>query len=426
MKRSLGHFLSTFAVVIAATACAQATLVTYDLSAGFSASNNPNGPWVYGSAQTIGGQVTPITTPWNSSGDGGVTIPSWQLSTFQTPAVYKNTTDSTISVGDGLASFPAGTVWFYPGDDGLPENYGVVRFTVPANRNGKFTLRVDVAPVYPTFPQGDTDFHVVKNGAEVYGRFLAPDATATYEDSFILHAGDTVDFVIGRGADGSAFGSGLRIAATLKTHGNPDDDTGSGPSPQSFVLSSGFSASSNPNGPWAYGWAPTLGGSFTTITVPWTSSDDNGGLIPSWQLTSFQTPAVYKNTSGGTITVGAGIASFPAETVWFYPGDEGQPENYGVIRFTTPQSINGRSRIQVTVSPVYPTFPQGDTDFHVLINGTEVFGRFLDPTAIASFGENVRLNPGDTVDFVIGRGADGSSFGSGLRISASISKPGSN
>src|SRR4030095_8153550 len=77
----------------------------------------------------------------------------------------------------------------------------------------------------------------------------------------------------------------------------------------SYELSAGFSPTSNPNGPWAYGWAGSVGGSFTALTVPFTSSADGGQPIPSWQLTTGNTPAVYKNTSGGTITIGGGTAS---------------------------------------------------------------------------------------------------------------------
>ena len=37
---------------------------------------------------------------------------------------------------------------------------------------------------------------------------------------------------------------------------------------QSFDLADSFSATANPNGPWAYGWSGTVGGVFTAITVP--------------------------------------------------------------------------------------------------------------------------------------------------------------
>jgi hypothetical protein len=107
-------------------------------------------------------------------------------------------------------------VWFYPGDDGQPENYGVIRFSVPAGKAGPYRVEAEVSPVYPGSPQGDTDFHVTHNATQVFGRFLSPSASATYRRTLVLSEGDVVNFVIGRGADGSAFGSGLRISASLK------------------------------------------------------------------------------------------------------------------------------------------------------------------------------------------------------------------
>ena len=118
-------------------------------------------------------------------------------------------------MGGGLAILPAETVWFYPGDDGRPENFGVIRFAVPAGKAGPYRVEAEVSPVYPSSPQGDTDFHITHNETQVLGRFLAPNASISYRRVLVLNEGDVVNFVIGRGADGSAFGSGLRIAATL-------------------------------------------------------------------------------------------------------------------------------------------------------------------------------------------------------------------
>ena len=137
----------------------------------------------------------------------------------------------------------------------------------------------------------------------------------------------------------------------------------------------------------------SFGGAFTALTVPHVSTADGGVAVPSWQLTSGQTPAVYKNTSGSTISVGGALASYPAGTVWFFPGENGRAENFGVIRFSAPS--NGVYRVETAVAPVYPGPPQGDTDFHVLKNGAELFGRFLAPSNTASFAETVALLAGD-------------------------------
>ena len=62
---------------------------------------------------------------------------------------------------------------------------------------------------------GDADYHVLKNSVELFGEFL-PGSTGTgYTNTLALAAGDTIDFLVGRGADNVAFASGLKIEATL-------------------------------------------------------------------------------------------------------------------------------------------------------------------------------------------------------------------
>ncbi len=165
-----------------------------------------------------------------------------------------------------------------------------------------------------------------------------------------------------------------------------------------------------------------MGGSFTLLTVPHISTVDSGAKIPSWQLTSGQAPVVYKNVSNATLTAGSGLVSFAPKEVWFNPGENGRPENFGVIRFTAPS--NGLYQVETSVRPVYSGSPQGDTDFHVLKNGVELFGRFLAPSDTASYSNTVALNSGDMVDFAIGRGSDGNAYGSGLRIVATMTSAG--
>jgi hypothetical protein len=186
-----------------------------------------------------------------------------------------------------------------------------------------------------------------------------------------------------------------------------------------YEIFAGFSATSNPNGNWAYGWRSNLAaGTFSLLTVRHSSPSDNGTPVPSWQLTSSQAPAVFANTSSNTLTSGGGAAVLPPGTVWISPGQDGRPENFGVIRFTVPTA--GEYRIAVTVVPYYAGSPQGDTDFHVIRNNTQLFGQNLSPTARAGYTNLVNLSVGETIDFAIGRGADGSEYGSVLKIAGSL------
>jgi hypothetical protein len=70
------------------------------------------------------------------------------------------------------------------------------------------------------------------------------------------------------------------------------------------------------------------------------------------------------------------------------------------------------------VNSLYTGSYSGDTDFHVVVNGVEIFGQALPATTGTSFSNVVALSAGDTLDFALGRGADGDGWGAGLKISA--------
>jgi len=194
-------------------------------------------------------------------------------------------------------------------------------------------------------------------------------------------------------------------------------------SPLVFDLAKDFSGNSNPNGVWSYGWKSELSEeACTALEVRHTSFADGNVAIPSWQLTSGFTPAVYKNVTPDFISVGGGAASVPPETVWMIAGETGRPENFGVVRLTVPPGGSGRYRVELAVAPNYGGPPQGDTDFHLVLNGAELFGRFLSPAESAGFTNQLRLRDGDRLDFAIGRGADGSQYGSVLRIQARVER----
>ncbi len=194
-------------------------VINFDLSRDFSLSSNPNGPWSYGYEGTLGTNFTLITHSEINYASNGVPIEVWDVpDTF--PAVMHNGTTATAYTDDTQGIFPPGTVWFYPGastSEGGFEgiNYGVIRLTIPEGGAGNYDLRTTVQSAYNGPIAGDTDFHVLVNGTEVFGKSLLRTGVASYETQLALVLGDTVDFVIGRGADDSYHGSGLKITATL-------------------------------------------------------------------------------------------------------------------------------------------------------------------------------------------------------------------
>lgn len=390
---------------------------TYNLARDFSRASNPNGVWSYGAKSNIAGVFTPL-----SYARAGIPE-SWEFLAGVWPAIYRNNSSNNVISDGGQGVFPPNSIWLAAGENGTPRNFGVIRFTVPPGAGGDYRIETRsrsglVGPI-----SSDADFRVARNGVELFGvnRPASSSTWVGYSNALALAAGDTIDLLVGRGNDGSQPGSILVVEGwiTALTTNTPPPP----PPPPAGVydLAGGFSSTSNPNGPWAYGWKGTLAGMFTALTVPHVSTADGGQSIPSWQLTSFQTPAVYKNISGVIVTAGGGTATFPPGTVWYYPGENGRPENLGVIRFTVPAGGGGNYDVRVAVAPVYNGSPQGDTDFHVARNGVELFGQNLPAGARTGYTNILALNASDTVDFAIGRGLDGNQFGSGLKIAGSLS-----
>jgi hypothetical protein len=470
----------------------------YDLSRDFSLVSNPNGVWSYGWEGTLGGVFGLMGYTVVNNAPNGVPVQRIAKYPSSAPETLHNHSATTAISDGGQGTYPPGTTWFYPGVQGNAENYNVIRFTVPNDGDGTYDVATSARPAYDGSIQGDTDFHVLHNGVEVFGRALPPGASAGYTNSLPLAAGDTVDFAIGRGADNSYHGSGLKIEATLnRVSTNPVPPTivsqpqsqtateganvtfsvgVNGSSPLSYQwsrngtvidgataasltlnnvqlsqsgdyavvvsnafgtatsevavlmvnpapdyhLSRDFSLVSNPNGVWSYGWQGALGGPFGLMTTKVTNNAPNG--VPVERIAKYlsSAPETLHNHSATTAVSDGGQGTYPPGTVWFYPGVQGYPENYNVIRFTVPNGGDGTYELTTSARPAYDGSIQGDTDFHVLHNGFAVFERALAPGAAASYTNSLTLAAGDTIDFAIGRGADNSYHGSGLKIDATL------
>lgn len=183
---------------------------------------------------------------------------------------------------------------------------------------------------------------------------------------------------------------------------------------QDFNLSRDFDTNSNPSGVWAYGWKSALGTAFNPVTFVGQGFADNGVPFDAWSIDQFSLPAFYhyplSNSQAGTNAGGQDVR--PPGSVVFFAGDAVQ--NYGIIRFTAPS--NGLYQVAVAVRHYLNGDLAGDTDFHIVTNNVPFFSQFLIPTASTGYTNNLLLVAGDTVDFAIGRGADGSVTNSGLDI----------
>jgi plastocyanin len=185
----------------------------YDLSADYSLSSNPNGVWSYGWEETMGGSFNLLLSSQTLRAPNGVPVQIWSLTPNTAPAVYHNATTDTATSDYGQGIFPPNTTWFYAGENGAPQNFGVIRFTVPSGGDGTYRLESAVRPYLNGPPGNDTDYHVLRNNAELFGEVVAANGSSGYSNNLALAAGDTIDFVIGRGLDNN--NSGLKILATL-------------------------------------------------------------------------------------------------------------------------------------------------------------------------------------------------------------------
>jgi len=251
---------------------------------------------------------------------------------------------------------------------------------------------------------------VVKNGQEIYTEWLDPHSGTTFATNLTLNAGETVDFAVGRGADGVQYATGLKIQTTLSLVSTYD-------------VSRDFSRASNPNGPWSYGYKPALNGSFTPLVYNATGTDAEGVLLEFW-FDEYGPPAVYHNPSSETAHTETGDQGiFPPGSVWFSAGTEEDPgKDYGVIRFTVPFGGGGTYSLKTMVESYLMGPISGDTDFHVVKNGTELFGQSINANAGATYETTLSLSPGDVIDFAVGRGADNQLYASALKIQARLDR----
>jgi hypothetical protein len=188
---------------------------TYDLAANYSTVSNPSGVWGYGAMTTLGGSFTLFTSEVPSASQNGVTVDNWEFGPYD-PAIWHNGTTNTATSDGFQGVYPPGTVCLFAGDSNLPYFYGVARFTAP--QTGLYQIQTAVQSYLNGPSAGDYDFHVLDNGVEIFGRFLAGNTGTAYTNLISLSSGDTIDFVVGPGQDGSANGSGVKINATVSDH----------------------------------------------------------------------------------------------------------------------------------------------------------------------------------------------------------------
>lgn len=392
----------------------------YDLARDFSIEANPNGVWSYGSLTELGGSFQLLPAARATVMENGVGLVAWHPGQTEDehclyPEVKHNPNAQDAALPLGLGYHEAGRVAFCGGKHKCELGYGVVRFTAPLD--GSYLFAATVEPYSKLECIGNAEFLILHNNRPWTNILVAAGHSAGITNRFALLAGETVDLVAGRGRDNKLTGSWLTVDAHV-TELPPDP-----PATNIFDLSADFSTRGNPDGAWSYGWQSNLGGSLTLYDSARVFGSEDGVSLEAWEPGLYGQPAIGHNPTATTAHSPSGQVVLPPGTVWYDAGYAGTDRNFGTVRFTVPPGVPGFYCVDTTVSPLRDGDAQGDTDFHVLRNGNELFGQFLGPTDTARYTNVVVLSPGDHLDFVIGRGADptdGAGSLAALKIAARV------
>jgi hypothetical protein len=183
-----------------------------------------------------------------------------------------------------------------------------------------------------------------------------------------------------------------------------------------------FSTTSNPTGPWSYGWKPTPGGAFTLSAVE-NSSIYQG--IDLWEGTDYcgveaLRPFVGLNHTGATLNYASGVSQ-PANMLVLHPSCTGK---FSVLRWTAPTT--GSFNIVGLFQGIDTR--NTTTDVHVMQNSATA----LLNASIDGFGNQVAFNfsrllsAGDTLDFVVGVGSNGTFWNDSTGLAVTITPVGPN
>jgi hypothetical protein len=184
-----------------------------------------------------------------------------------------------------------------------------------------------------------------------------------------------------------------------------------------FDAAADFSSTSNPNGVWSYGWTQALGSSFIADAIHeseagldfWEGRIANGATPGSFPL------VVHNGTANTIIT--AGTVSVAPGQLALHPGPDNE---YSVLRWTAPRND------AVSIRSVFDGFDfvgPTSTDVHVLHNGSSLFDddvQGFGGSSAVTFNSVLTVAQGDTIDFAVGFGRNGSFFFDTTGLSATI------
>lgn len=176
-----------------------------------------------------------------------------------------------------------------------------------------------------------------------------------------------------------------------------------------------FSITKNPNGVWSYGLTQTLGGPFELYTTGTPNAPDApAGDI--WNLggVTCNNSCVSRSQQQETNATGVDVV-FPFDTLHMHPGSAGQ---YAIVRWTAP--LAGLYEVRGSFQGSQRAGPT--TDDHVQWNSaTALFqGNINGFGDVALFDVQRQIAAGDTIDFAVGFGRDGSYYADSTALQVRI------
>lgn len=219
-------FAITLGLVFGGVLVSGARASSVDIVANFSGSNNPNGDFSYGETSGLGGAFGLLSTQINSSGETGWTTGSGF------PAIYHNSTNADFTSGSVFV--PLAFVNMHPDNSG---NDAVVQYTIPSTGSYTISGKFQGNDVDGT----TTDVHILLNNSvassllsgEITGPMNLPTNQVSFDITQAFTAGDTIDFVVGFGIDGSY------VFDTTGLQGTITENSATTPEPHTFVLALG-------------------------------------------------------------------------------------------------------------------------------------------------------------------------------------------
>lgn len=179
---------ASFVVLLVAALgiCLPGNALAQDIAGSFSATNNPNGVWSYGSYTESTSTFTLLTF---AGTDCGTPLPYWSSGSGGFPVVLANNTGSTVPCSSSTWTLPTDTLNLHPTDTAGVDSD--VRWTAPAA--GTYVISGSFSALDAT----TTLDSILVGGTSVFSTNIdSSNKSASFSLTETLSMGETIDFTV--------------------------------------------------------------------------------------------------------------------------------------------------------------------------------------------------------------------------------------